>query len=75
MVALRREARIAHAKSNSPPRERSATVVQLAGRHQLNRPPVERRLVIERKMDPLHWIIGLIVAGTFAAAVLALMTT
>jgi len=75
MVALRQQFRIDHANSGAGPRQRAARVVELAGRHELHRPTYERRLTFEPRVDPMHWIIGLAIVGSFLGAVFALMSS
>jgi hypothetical protein len=73
MVALRQQFRVEHARADAAPRKRSASVVELAGRHEFKRPAYERRMTFEPKVDPLHWVIGLAIAGSFLGAIFALM--
>ena len=73
MVASRRRIRAEHAKSKTEPRDRSAKVIELPGRREPRRPTYERRMAAEPKLELEHWIIGLVIAGSFIGAVLALV--
>ncbi len=72
MVALRKDFRAEHARSQTIPRARSATVVELAGRREFNPPTYQRRLNVEPRLETLHWLIGLVVVS-FLGAVAALL--
>jgi hypothetical protein len=72
MVALRQDFRVEHARSHAAARNRTATVIELAGRHEFNRPTYQRRMTFEPRVEALHWVIGLVIVGTFAGAVAAL---
>ena len=75
MVALRQQIRIDHARLDSDRRVRPGSVAELAGRHEFHRPQYQRHVTLEPRIDPLHWIIGLLIAGSFVVAILALIAS
>lgn len=73
MVALKQQIRIDHARLDSGRRVRPGSIAELAGRHEFHRPQFQRHVTIEPRIDPLHWVIALLVAGSFVFAILALV--
>jgi len=71
MTALGRQMRAERARVDLRARPRSAEILQFGGRREFHSPTVMRHVRVEQRLDPLHWLIGLVILGSFVGALYA----